>query len=126
MLINLKAAILRSRLSQYQVAEKCGITETRFSRIIVGRIGATTEERKKIAELLDSDEKKLFAEASSSPALPRDRAVRERMKEDVAGDLLKAARKLSDSLNTIVLPTNVISARAELRAAIIKYTEGKR
>jgi len=53
MRINLKAAVLRSGLTQYQVAQQVEMNESRFSRIMSGRISPTAEERIAIARILN-------------------------------------------------------------------------
>jgi hypothetical protein len=58
--VNLKIAILQLGLRQYDLAARLGISETRFSRILQGRIDPTPEERGQIATALGGDENQLF------------------------------------------------------------------
>ncbi len=52
MLINLKAAVLRSGLMQYEVARRSNLSETRFSRILMERTKATPAEKDVLARVL--------------------------------------------------------------------------
>lgn len=60
MRVNLKAAVLRSRRSQYEIAQASGMSETRLSRIVMARVEPSPEERKQLATVLGSDERELF------------------------------------------------------------------
>ncbi len=45
----LQNALRRAKLNQYEAAQLCKISETRFSRICVGRVDPTDDEKKRIA-----------------------------------------------------------------------------
>lgn len=60
----LKIELLTRGEPQYALAAKAGMSETRLSRIVQGRIQPTPAERKKLAELLDVPEAELFDHAS--------------------------------------------------------------
>ena len=60
MLLKLKMAILNSGRHQYEVAHDAGIPETRLSRIILGRVDPSAEERRCIARALRATERDLF------------------------------------------------------------------
>lgn len=60
MRVNLKAALLRCRIRQYEAANKLGITDTRLSRIVCGRLEPTDEEKRKLASLVREPIEKLF------------------------------------------------------------------
>jgi transcriptional regulator with XRE-family HTH domain len=56
----LKVALLRSGRTQYAVAAAAGMSETRLSRIVVGRAPGTEEERRAIALALGVPLDELF------------------------------------------------------------------
>ena len=56
----LKLLLLELSIPQYEVARRLGLSETRFSRIVRGRVVATREERKLIAVHLCRSERELF------------------------------------------------------------------
>jgi DNA-binding XRE family transcriptional regulator len=57
----LKMAIFTSGLTQWTVAEKAGIHESRFSKIVRGRLAANDDEKKAIARVLRKRVEELFA-----------------------------------------------------------------
>ncbi|HMI82554.1 MAG TPA: helix-turn-helix transcriptional regulator [Polyangiaceae bacterium] len=72
-LIELKLAILRCGIRQYDLAARVGMDETRLSRIVCRRIEPTAEESKLLATALGADERQLFVvgPASERRARPR-------------------------------------------------------
>jgi plasmid maintenance system antidote protein VapI len=60
-LLALKMALMRRGVRQYDAARLLGITDTRMSRIICGRLEATDEEKKRLAQLLQTPAEELFA-----------------------------------------------------------------
>ena len=54
------AALEKRGIHQYELASKCGLSETRLSRIIRGREQATTEEQLRIAAALNVRVSDLF------------------------------------------------------------------
>lgn len=56
----LKLLLLELSTPQYEVARRLGLSETRFSRIVRGRVVATREERKLIAVHLGRSERDVF------------------------------------------------------------------
>ncbi len=64
MLIALKTALLRHGIRQYDAARFLGITDTRLSRIICGRLEATDDEKRRLAQLLQIPSEELFVDAS--------------------------------------------------------------
>lgn len=60
----LKMKLLERPEPQYELAARAGMSETRLSRIIRGRIQPTAEERKKLAEVLGVPEAELFPSAA--------------------------------------------------------------
>jgi plasmid maintenance system antidote protein VapI len=62
-LLALKMALMRRGGRQYDAARLLGITDTRMSRIICGRLEATDEEKKRLAQLLQTPVEELFADA---------------------------------------------------------------
>jgi len=60
MLLNLKIVLLRNKLSQKELAETIGVSESRLSRIVLGRIRPRACERQLIAERLGVRETELF------------------------------------------------------------------
>ena len=64
MLLALKMALMRRGLRQYDAARLLGITDTRMSRIICGRLEATEEEKKRLAHLLQTPVQELFPDAA--------------------------------------------------------------
>jgi len=64
MLLDLKFAILKEERHQYELASEIGMSETRLSRIILGRAQPTADERRSIARALNMSEDELFGEPS--------------------------------------------------------------
>lgn len=62
MIIGLKMAILRSGRSQWEIARDIGISETRLSRILRGRVEVRDEEREALARILGATMGELFDE----------------------------------------------------------------
>jgi len=60
MVVALKLAVLRSGVRQYVLASNLGVSESRLSRIIGGRVVPTEHERMRLAALLGRDESSLF------------------------------------------------------------------
>lgn len=60
MLLALKMALMRRGVRQYDAARLLGITETRLSRIMCGRLEATEDEKRKLARLLQTPTEELF------------------------------------------------------------------
>lgn len=58
--LNVIYAISLQRKPHYQIAQAVGISEWRFSRLLNGRSEFTPGERKRLAEILGSDEAWLF------------------------------------------------------------------
>jgi transcriptional regulator with XRE-family HTH domain len=58
--ITFKVAILKSGLSQRELAKESGIHESIISLAVRGRYLLDQEQKKRIAEALDSDEAELF------------------------------------------------------------------
>lgn len=58
--VELKVAIVRSGLHQYDLAARVGISETRLSRIVRGRLDPTADERQRLAAVLRTSEDRLF------------------------------------------------------------------
>lgn len=56
----LKSALLRSGVAQYEIAQRAGLSETALSRIVRGRRAATCEERQRLAVALGLPESALF------------------------------------------------------------------
>ncbi|WP_437310753.1 helix-turn-helix domain-containing protein [Sorangium sp. So ce388] len=63
MLLALKMALMHRGVRQYDAARLLGITETRLSRIMCGRLEATEDEKKRLAQLLQTRVEDLFADA---------------------------------------------------------------
>lgn len=57
----LKTAIIRSGIAQYELASRIHISETRLSRIVAGRIQPTHEECRRLAKLLRVSEDQICA-----------------------------------------------------------------
>ena len=68
MLHNIKAALAEHRITQYEAAQRLGISDTRLSRIVRGRIEATTEEKRKLAQLLELPIQFLFSGPAPVPS----------------------------------------------------------
>lgn len=64
MLLALKMALMRRGVRQYDAARLLGITDTRMSRIICGRLAATDDEKKRLAQLLETPVEELFADVA--------------------------------------------------------------
>lgn len=60
----LKMELLGRREPQYALAARAGMSETRLSRIVQGRLQPTPAERKRIAEALGIPEADLFPTAA--------------------------------------------------------------
>ena len=60
MQVLLKLALLRRKETQYSLAARVGMSETRLSRIVQGRAEPTRDECKQIADALDVPERDLF------------------------------------------------------------------
>jgi transcriptional regulator with XRE-family HTH domain len=58
----LKLKVLELGIPQYELARELGLSETRLSRIIRGRLDPTADEREKIARCLHTSVKELFDE----------------------------------------------------------------
>lgn len=56
----LKVALHKEGLTQHAAARAIGVTETRLSRIVTGRISPTPEEKKALARLLKMPAQLLF------------------------------------------------------------------
>lgn len=57
---NLRIAIVHTGVKQYRIADLAKINESRFSKIVNGRIEATPEEQKRIARALKKPVSELF------------------------------------------------------------------
>lgn len=68
MLLALKMALMRRGVRQYDAARVLGITDTRMSRIICGRLEPTDDEKKRLAQLLQTPVEELFADADDADA----------------------------------------------------------
>lgn len=66
--INLKLALIQSGQTQFEIAHQVGISETRLSRLVRGRLPPSEEEAKRIARILRVSPTQLF------PELDRNRA----------------------------------------------------
>lgn len=77
---NLLWAIRESRMAQYQVAAKVGISESRMSRAINGRIALSSGERERIASVPAYHAAWLFR------AMTPPRAVQDRTHDTVSND----------------------------------------
>lgn len=60
----LKMQLLGRAEPQYAVAAQVGMSETRLSRIVQGRVEPTPEERKRLSEALGVPEAELFPSAA--------------------------------------------------------------
>jgi len=56
----LKMAVVRLGVPQYVVAKRAGLSETRLSRIVQGRLQPTPDERRRLARVLGASENELF------------------------------------------------------------------
>jgi transcriptional regulator with XRE-family HTH domain len=56
----LKIAIIRSERKQWQIALDAGLSESRFSRIVSGRIVPSSTEKQRIAGVLGLNLEQLF------------------------------------------------------------------
>jgi len=68
MLHNVKAALSERRITQYEAAHRIGVSDTRLSRIVRGRIEATTEEKRKLSQLLGLPIEFLFSDPGPVPS----------------------------------------------------------
>jgi len=57
---NLIGAIRRRGYKNYQIAEKAGIEQARFSRILTGKFTPRPEEKRAIAKALRVSQKRIF------------------------------------------------------------------
>jgi transcriptional regulator with XRE-family HTH domain len=62
----LKLVIIRSGRPQFEIAAIAGMSESRLSRIVTGRVEPTAEERAKLASALSVSEDEIFASATTS------------------------------------------------------------
>jgi transcriptional regulator with XRE-family HTH domain len=58
--IKLKLALIQSGRSQFEVAQQLGISETRLSRLVRGRLPPSDDEAKRIARILRVSPTQLF------------------------------------------------------------------
>lgn len=58
--LEVKLALLRRNMPQYEAARRLGMSETRFSRILCGRADPTAEEAEGIARLVGERVEALF------------------------------------------------------------------
>lgn len=65
---NLKFSIINLGQPQYAIAAKCGISETRLSRLVRGRADPTEEERRALARVLRAPEARLFTTGDEQPS----------------------------------------------------------
>lgn len=56
----LKLAIVGSGLTQYEVARKCGLHETRLSQLVTLRVKPTEHEKEALSRVLGRDKNDLF------------------------------------------------------------------
>jgi hypothetical protein len=63
--IHLKLAIVASQKPAYHIAAELGITDTRLSKIIYGRLEPKVEEKKKLSNILEKSQKELFPDDHS-------------------------------------------------------------
>lgn len=61
MRMGLKLAVLRLGEPQYVIAARADMSETRFSRILRGRVEPTVAEKKKLCEVLKAPLEQLFS-----------------------------------------------------------------
>ncbi|MGA7743812.1 MAG: helix-turn-helix transcriptional regulator [Polyangia bacterium] len=67
----LRLALLEAGIPHYIAAHMAGLSETVFSRIVVGRRVPTPDERARIAEALQRSEAELFADTTRQNASSR-------------------------------------------------------
>jgi transcriptional regulator with XRE-family HTH domain len=60
MLMNLKTAFVRANIRQYEAARRLAITDTRLSRVVCGRVEATTKEKEALSKMLNVSVAHLF------------------------------------------------------------------
>jgi transcriptional regulator with XRE-family HTH domain len=60
----LKLAIIAKGRKQYELAAEMGMSETRLSRIVSGRLAPSADEQHKLARLLDVPVEALFTTAN--------------------------------------------------------------
>ena len=58
----LKMALLRSGVPQFEIARQTGLSETKLSRLVRGRLSPSLEEATRLAELLHEHVAHLFPE----------------------------------------------------------------
>ena len=75
MLVNLLTALRARSLRAYEIAQAAGLTESKLSRAISGRVQLGPAERTRIANFLDADESWLFQETVSIPGSKRKGAL---------------------------------------------------
>jgi len=63
--VRLKLALFSLGQTQYQLAARTGMSETRLSRIVRGRVEPTAEEKKRLAEAVGVSVTELFEEVSA-------------------------------------------------------------
>jgi len=56
----LKFALLRCGVPQFQIAQQAGISETKLSRLVRGRLSPSLDEATRLAQLLKEPLKRLF------------------------------------------------------------------
>ncbi len=61
----LRLALLEAGIPHYVAANMAGLSETVFSRIVVGRRAPSPDERARIAQALNRSEAELFANAAT-------------------------------------------------------------
>lgn len=62
----LQIALFEAGIPQYRIAQRAGIDETRLSRVAVGRIKPTPDERRRIAAAVGKAEAELFEDEPAS------------------------------------------------------------
>lgn len=72
---NLRLAMDRRRLRQFDLAQSLNISDATFSRKLHGRAGWLPHEKNRIAELLGFDPSWLFAEAAIPASARRETAT---------------------------------------------------
>ena len=63
--MKLKVALLLADCPAYAIAQAAGLSETRLSRIVTGRIDPTREERAKIADALGIRTSEIFQDTET-------------------------------------------------------------
>jgi len=123
--VSLKLAILRDGRKQYQIAAATGITETRLSRILFGRIIATTVERVRIASVLNADVHALFPSNPPSIGVQPTEVVRPMSKSKIEpGEKALGATHPETDLTRMLrqkLKSGQLASLPGARRAISKY-----